>query len=262
MNMKTIQYFLFNIIILIGTIYNIYAQNSDTPPKYVPTNFDLLYVYDGVNISEDTIQTAKSKMYVDQKNKTYEVEGYASYYAEKFHNRLTANGERFDMNDLTAAHKSLPFDSIVKVINRANNNSVIVRINDRGPYIENRVIDVSKRAAEELGIIASGIALVNIEIISLGEIEKKKPSGFNSAEQYFKNETDTVSIQVASYSKRTNAQQLINRLYEHEIYAITEFHNGYYRVIVDKLKKESYLTISSVLKDLGFIKTIVRKDIK
>ncbi len=259
--MKIMQYFLFTILSVFGAMYPIHAQNYDEPPEYVPNNFDLLYVHDGVSVSTDTIQHAKTQMYDDQKNKTYELEGYASYYAEKFHNRLTANGERFNMNEMTAAHKSLPFDSIVKVTNKANNTSVIVRINDRGPYIENRVIDVSKRAAEELGMIASGLALVNIEIISLGEIEKKKPSGFSSAEKYFKNENDTVSIQVASYSKRTNAQRLINRLYEHEIYAIIEYNNGYYRVIVDKLKKEGYLTISSVLKDLGFTKTIVRADI-
>lgn len=93
------------------------------------------------------------------------MEGKASYYGTRFHGKKTANGEIFNMNNLTAAHRKLPFNTLVKVTNKRNNNSVIVRINDRGPYSKNRVIDVSKAAAEKLGMVERGTANVTIEVL-------------------------------------------------------------------------------------------------
>jgi len=90
-------------------------------------------------------------------------EGKASYYADYFHGRLTANGERFDMNDLTAAHKSLPFGSMVRVTNLANGKAVIVRINDRGPFVKGRIIDLSLEAAKEIGLLNKGVTKVRLE---------------------------------------------------------------------------------------------------
>ncbi|ASQ89703.1 septal ring lytic transglycosylase RlpA family lipoprotein [Prosthecochloris sp. GSB1] len=90
-------------------------------------------------------------------------EGKASYYADYFHGRLTANGERFDMNDLTAAHKSLPFGSMVRVTNLANGKKVIVRINDRGPFVRGRIIDLSLEAAKEIGLLKKGVTKVRLE---------------------------------------------------------------------------------------------------
>ncbi|CAN5518479.1 hypothetical protein BH23BAC1_BH23BAC1_15250 [soil metagenome] len=92
-------------------------------------------------------------------------EGKASYYGTNFHGKPTANGEIFNMNNLTAAHPRLPFNSLVKVTNTHNNRSVIVRINDRGPFTKNRIIDLSKAAAERLEMIESGTALVTIEVL-------------------------------------------------------------------------------------------------
>jgi len=91
--------------------------------------------------------------------------GTASYYGRKFHGRRTASGEPFDMGALTAAHRSLPFGSLVRVTNPANGRSVTVRINDRGPFTRGRVIDVSRAAAEELGLIRRGHATVELELI-------------------------------------------------------------------------------------------------
>ena len=92
--------------------------------------------------------------------------GVASYYGRRFHGRLTANGERFDMNAMTAAHKTLPFGSLVRVTNPRNGRSVTVRINDRGPFIAGRAIDLSRAAATEIGMIARGHARVQLEIVS------------------------------------------------------------------------------------------------
>ena len=92
--------------------------------------------------------------------------GSASYYAAKFHGRRTASGERFDNDDMTAAHRTLPFGSLVRVTNPANGRSVVVRVNDRGPFTRGRLIDVSRAAAEELGMVARGHADVELALIA------------------------------------------------------------------------------------------------
>ena len=91
--------------------------------------------------------------------------GYASFYAAKFNGRRTANGERFSSKLLTAAHLTLPFGTMLKVLNPTNNQSVIVRINDRGPYIRGRLLDLSRAAADRLGITRLGVARVEIEVL-------------------------------------------------------------------------------------------------
>ncbi len=97
--------------------------------------------------------------------------GFASWYGGKFQGRQTANGERFDTKKLTAAHKTLPFGTFVRVTNLENNLSVEVRINDRGPFIEGRIIDLSRAAADVIGMAGKGIALVKVEPV---ETEKNQ----------------------------------------------------------------------------------------
>lgn len=96
------------------------------------------------------------------------ISGTASWYGSKFHGRSTANGERFNMNGKTAAHRSLPFGTEVRVTNRHNGRTVTVRINDRGPFAGNRVIDLSKGAAQSIGMINSGTAPVTVEVTGRG----------------------------------------------------------------------------------------------
>ncbi len=91
--------------------------------------------------------------------------GSASYYAARFDGQRTASGERFDNDDMTAAHRTLPFGSLVRVTNPGNGRSVVVRINDRGPFTRGRLIDVSRAAAVELGMIARGHATVELALI-------------------------------------------------------------------------------------------------
>ncbi|WP_081095455.1 septal ring lytic transglycosylase RlpA family protein [Erythrobacter donghaensis] len=92
--------------------------------------------------------------------------GSASYYAARFDGRRTASGERFDNGAMTAAHRSLPFGTLVRVTNLANGRSVIVRINDRGPFSRDRMIDVSRAAASELGLVARGHGMVELALIA------------------------------------------------------------------------------------------------
>jgi rare lipoprotein A len=98
----------------------------------------------------------------------YQEEGVASWYGDEFHGRSTANGERYDMDSLSAAHRSLPFDTWVEVENLENGRSIRVRINDRGPFARTheRIIDLSRAAARELGMIAAGTARVRVRAIS------------------------------------------------------------------------------------------------
>lgn len=95
----------------------------------------------------------------------YSQVGVASWYGGKFHGRKTANGETYDQNRMTAAHRTLPFGTKVEVTNLRNGRSVVVRINDRGPFIKGRIIDVSRRAAGELGFRNQGITKVRVRAI-------------------------------------------------------------------------------------------------
>jgi rare lipoprotein A len=94
-----------------------------------------------------------------------EVVGQASWYGANFQGKLTASGEPFDMTELTAAHRTLPFGTRVRVINPGNGRSVVVRINDRGPFAGQRIIDLSRTAAELIGIKAKGVGRVRIEVL-------------------------------------------------------------------------------------------------
>ncbi len=96
----------------------------------------------------------------------YRADGQASWYGQRHHGRRTASGERFDQHALTAAHRSLPFGSRVKVTHLRSQRSVVVRINDRGPYGRGRIIDLSRAAAERLGMLRSGVAPVRVERIA------------------------------------------------------------------------------------------------
>ena len=91
--------------------------------------------------------------------------GAASWYGPKFHGRTTASGEAFDMHDLTAAHRTLPFGTRVRVTNEANGKSVVVRINDRGPFHGKRVIDLSRKAAQSIGLMSRGVGPVKVEVL-------------------------------------------------------------------------------------------------
>ena len=95
----------------------------------------------------------------------YHEVGIASWYGPGFHGNLTANGETYDMHGVSAAHKTLPFGTVVRVIEFDTRRSIVVRINDRGPFVEGRIIDLSKGAAEELGIVDKGITKVGLRIV-------------------------------------------------------------------------------------------------
>jgi rare lipoprotein A len=102
---------------------------------------------------------------VGRPSRPYTQEGVASWYGKKFHGRRTASGERYDMHELTAAHRTLPFGTRVRVTNLDNGRKVVVRINDRGPFIKGRVIDLSYAAARQVGMVNAGVARVRLEVV-------------------------------------------------------------------------------------------------
>jgi rare lipoprotein A len=115
-----------------------------------------------VTVKENTVNTSAVKL-IDRGTIK------ASWYGPRFHGKFTANGEVYDQMALTAAHKSLSFGTLLKITNPKNGKSVIVRINDRGPYIEGRELDLSKGAAIELGILEKGVARVKVQEVALSE---------------------------------------------------------------------------------------------
>jgi rare lipoprotein A len=112
--------------------------------------------------------------YVPHEQPDYDEIGTASWYGEAFNMKATANGEIFDMNLFSAAHTTLPLPSMVEVTNLENGRKMAVRVNDRGPFVGNRIIDLSPRAAKKLGFRGSGLAQVEVEVISVGDGSYKR----------------------------------------------------------------------------------------
>ena len=128
-------------------------------------------------------------------------EGVASWYGPGFHGKKTASGERFNQYNISAAHKILPLGTEVRVTNLENHRSLILRINDRGPFVDDRVIDLSRGAAQRLGVIGKGTARVRIQ--SLGDVPQVE-DGDVVRGNFF--------VQIGAFSKKDNAQGLIERL--------------------------------------------------
>jgi rare lipoprotein A len=150
--------------------------------------------------------------------------GTASWYGPGFQGKLTANGEKFDTNSLTAAHRSLPFNTRVLVKNVTNGKTVIVRINDRGPYAKDRIIDLSQAAAKKLDIVAQGTGKVALYLLDQTPIEikvsdLKKPS---------------YTIQIASYADKTRAKNKAGEFKDGWIKEVKVKNEKVYRVFVGK----------------------------
>lgn len=152
----------------------------------------------------------------------YKERGVASWYGKKFHGRLTSNREPYDMYAMTAAHKSLPLPTYVKVRNLRNNKSIIVRVNDRGPFVHNRIIDLSYAAALKLDMVQDGTSLVEVTAISFDEpagdrpvriVEPAEPpapatSPVAEAEpQPAAGQSNDIFVQVGAFGDRANAER-------------------------------------------------------
>lgn len=156
-------------------------------------------------------------------------EGLCSYYGKKFHGRKTANGEIFDMYAMTAAHKALPFNTYIKVTNLKNHKSVIVRINDRGPFVGKRILDLSYGAAREIGLGRAGVGKVKIETYQYTPpplVSPEKLATYVSGKYYSISGSRVkvksgYGIQIISFSKPENLTKHYKKLNEtgyHQVY--------------------------------------------
>ena len=143
----------------IGALVGFTVLNGE---KNVENERILIEEFVPVTVKENTVNTSAVRL-IDRGTLK------ASWYGPKFHGKYTANGEVYDQMALTAAHKYLSFGTLLKITNPKNGKSVIVRINDRGPYIEGSELDLSKGAAIELGILEKGVARVKVQEVTLGE---------------------------------------------------------------------------------------------
>ncbi|MCP5050727.1 MAG: septal ring lytic transglycosylase RlpA family protein [bacterium] len=142
--------------------------------------------------------------------------GQASWYGPDFHGNRTANGERYDMNKLTAAHKELPFHTLVEVENIDNQKKIIVRINDRGPFVKGRIIDLSKKAARRIDMLDSGTAPVHLRIVKTSAIKKRtvkpKKHGIEVAPSQRPRPSGGFFLQAGAFSLRENAKRMVQHL--------------------------------------------------
>jgi rare lipoprotein A len=182
------------------------ARNSTAPPPAVPRK----------RRKDNSVPVAPG----------YTEEGEASWYGAPFHGRQASNGEIYDMNKLTAAHRTLPFETIVRVTNQKNGKSAIVRITDRGPFVNNRIIDLSYAAARQIESIGPGVVPVRVEVLSTATDPE---AGF-------------FTIQVGSFRDQANAERLRARLApSYSPIFIKRYGTGdsaFYRVHVGKVSGE------------------------
>ena len=199
-----------------------YKQKHDSIPTRIPTAAELV---DAVPKDEPYSRggnkdyNVRGKDYSVLKSESnFKQTGIASWYGKKFHGHLTSNGEIYDMYSMTAAHKNLPLPTYVKVTNHLNKKSVIVRVNDRGPFHENRIIDLSYSAAFKLDMLKKGTAIVTIEAINTDkEIERElSPIGYI---QVFATQHQHIANQTAN-SLKTKYPYEVSTPYENNIYRV------------------------------------------
>ena len=200
----------------------------------------------------------EGKTFYPKESFDYLESGVASWYGPNFHGKKTANGEIFNMNLLTAAHKTLQLPSLVKVTNIENNRSLILRVNDRGPFVKNRIIDVSKKAALILGFQKNGTANVIVEYYGKAKIYDNngkiiKHKNITSKEKYKK----SFYIRIGLFSKITNVEKIKSQLKNFGSVELNKNQSGYI-VLLGPFENKSYTErVLSNLKEKGFKDAII-----
>jgi rare lipoprotein A len=185
-------------------------------------------------------QEVKREMLKEEKSVSEVQYGVASWYGGEFHGRPTSSGEIYDMYQLTCAHNTLPLGTIVMVTNLENGRSLELKVNDRGPFVKDRIIDVSYSAAQMLGMWEKGTALVKVEVIV---------PGIEPVQRF--------TLQVGSFSDESNAQKLAEQLrkYFENVYVTTieTLTQKYHRVRVGQFEtKDLALVIAEKLSQMGY----------
>ena len=167
------------------------------------------------------------KRLAERGKKGFKQRGSASWYGPGFHGKLAANGEVYDMHALTAAHKQLPFDTVVEVLNHDNGRRVEVRITDRGPFVRGRIIDLSRGAAEKIGLVQSGVAPVTLTVVAP---RSRQPSGSTAARSWL--------IQAGAFRDRARAEEHLQQVSEVDRRARLDDTAGLLRIVIGPLERE------------------------
>src|SRR5690554_3042395 len=194
--------------------------------------------------------TIPAAISVSKKDMSALESGVASWYGPKFHGRLTANGEKYDMDGMTAAHRTLPFNTIVVVENLDNGKTVQVRINDRGPFAKDRIIDLSRSAAKQIEMIGPGTANVRVYLIK-GDLKNSKVTDLKVA---------NYTVQLGSFADEFSANRLSSQIKGSRVEKATVNNKATYRVYFGMYQEP--LEARKALRDLerkgkqGFVKQV------
>lgn len=189
--------------------------------------------------------------------------GIASWYGTKFHGRATSSGEPYDMYKMTAAHKTLPLPSYVKVTNLDNGKQIVVKVNDRGPFVDERIIDLSYAAAKKLDITPQGTAQVEIEALNPARDDGLPASGGGTENSTAENNTEPADlnnyyVQLGAFAQRIRAEQLRDRLTQQSVLPVsvisrTHLDSDLFVVRVGPLAgKQQLKSMASRLSQLGY----------
>jgi rare lipoprotein A len=184
--------------------------------------------------------------------------GKASWYGDKFHGRSTSNGEIYDMYKKTAAHKTLPFDTVVKVVNLADNSFTVVRINDRGPFVKGRSIDLSLAAAKDINLVGPGVADVKIIALAKEAPQPEGPDNSTTVVEVPDFKEGEFTIQIGAFQNKENALKLADRFksqyeYVNVLTNVDQDNRTLFRVRVSKSKTlTEAVQIEKGLEEMGF----------
>jgi rare lipoprotein A len=190
----------------------------DGPPRYQRVNVsrvpDAVPRYEPLSDTGNDPYTVNGKTYYPVKTSSgYRERGVASWYGRMFHGRRTSSGESYDMYAMTAAHRTLPLPSYARVRNLRNGKQVVLKINDRGPFLHNRLIDLSYAAAYRLGIVDTGTGLVEVVAVGPDTMIAEKQIGVPVTSALPR--PPSIYIQVGAFSERDNAERMRRQLYSH-----------------------------------------------
>lgn len=242
-----------------------YQQQHDSKPTRIPTPSELV----DITPRAEPHSRGGNKSQYQVRGKTYSVlktaenfsqTGTASWYGKKFHGHLTSNGEIYNMYAMSAAHKNLPLPTYLKVTNNANNKSVIVRVNDRGPFHQDRIIDLSYSAAYKLDMMKTGVA--NVTISAITDFTVAKVPATLKKEPVVNTKSDQRKyIQVFATKNELLANQTAQALKTlYQLDAITPKNNDIFRVQIGPISDVEQLnSILENLKKSGYPKAFSRK---
>jgi rare lipoprotein A len=220
-----------------------YYQHQDSAPEVVPqqvTSHDAVAQYEpyaSANMRPYTIRRIRYQPL--NTGKGFSDEGHASWYGQKFHGHQTANGEIYDMYKMSAAHKTLPLPSFVRVTNLKNGKQVVVRVNDRGPFYSGRVIDLSYAAALKLDMLKTGIADVKLDVIHVDQAGTVTVGRSLSNKKETNSANQQLFIQVAALQNKTQIDNLargLKTLYQHPYK--TRLEQGIYKLHLGPMENE------------------------